>query len=315
MNNPAPAWRVPAIALGLAAALVLTAAAQRSADAPRAVAIIDSRSVTWDDLGPLLAEAAGGQVLDEVILVDAATKRAAAAGITLTPDMVQAERRLFIDSLANTGVSTDPDRAERLLAEVRRSRGLGEKRFQSLLERSALLRAIVRKAGDVTVTDDDIQQAYRIRYGPQRQARVIVTTSEREAQAALNRVKTNGEPFSDVAVEISTDASRTRGGLLGWVRTDDPGFPVALRVAIESLAAGEIAGPVALESGYAVVKVEEIREQAQPSIESVRDSLRREVESVRERAAIERLAVTLLEETRPRVTVFDRSLDTAWQPR
>ncbi len=298
---------------------VLAGLAQDAGNVGKPVAMIDHRSLSWEELGPLLAEAAGGQVLDEVVLSDAVAKKAAEQGITLTPSMVEAERRLFTESLAATGVSTDPDRAERLLAEVRRSRGLGEQRFKSLLERSALLRAMVRAGGEVSVTDDDLQQAYRIRYGPQRRVRIILAATERDAQAALDRV--NGahgeaaESFSDVAVEFSTDASRTRGGLLGWVRTDDPAYPRALRLAVEALSPGQVAGPVVLENGFAVVKVEEVREEPQPSMESVRASLKDEVTAVRERAAMERLARVLLEEARGKVTVFDRALGKAWEQR
>ena len=65
----------------------------------------------------------------------------------------------------------------------------------------------------VQVTDEAVGRLYEIIHGPKRQARLMVLATLRAADAAIQRVR-SGEFFGDVAVEISTDSSASRGGLL-----------------------------------------------------------------------------------------------------
>jgi hypothetical protein len=291
------------------------------------IAMIEGRSVQWEELGPLLSEAAGAVVLEELVLHDQLKAECSRVGIAVSDADIESERRLYTETLV-TAAGVQADQAESLLREVRRTRGLGDLRFRQLLERNAMLRGVARSRGMVTITEEDITLAHRIKWGPQRKVRLILTTGERDALGVVRRLRevdappapgeapasTTPEKFAQVAADASIDvASRSRGGLVGWVRTEDPAYPVAIRRALDVLRPGQISDPISVEQGYAVVMVEDIREQSMPSLSSVKGDLEREVRQVRERAAMDRIAREFIDAAR--VTVFERSLGATWEAR
>lgn len=297
----------------------------------RPAAMIDGRSVDSTEYRAMLAESAGGVVFEELILESSLRRAMQEAGQTLTPAMVNAERTQLSESLARATRAT-PEDGERLIESVRRNRGLGQVRFQKLLERNAMLRVLVRKQGDArveTVTEDDIKQAYAIKYGPRVRARLMLLRSLDSATKALARVQTTaaspGEPFGEVASQVSVDPTSARGGLMDPISVADPNYPVAVRRAIENLAVGAVTQPIAVswpsannlppEQGYAILKIEEQIAATGPDIASVHDDLRKEIQMVRERAAMDFLAKSLIEQGTLKSTIFDPSLDWSWSQR
>lgn len=293
--------------------------------------MIDGRSVDSTEYRAMLAESAGGVIFEELILESSLRRAMQEAGQTLTPAMVNAERTQLSESLARATRAT-PEDGERLIESVRRNRGLGQVRFQKLLERNAMLRLLVRQQGDArveTVTEDDIKQAYAIKYGPRVRARLMLLRSLDSATKALARVQTtasgSGEPFGEVASQVSVDPTSARGGLMDPISIADPNYPVAVRRAIESLAVGAVTQPISVswpsannlppEQGYAILKVEEQIAATGPDIASVRDDLRKEIQMVRERAAMDFLAKSLIEQGTLKSTIFDPSLDWSWSQR
>ena len=108
----------------------------------KAVAFVEGRPITVNDLQPAVYEAAGGQILAEMVLDRRIERRLAERGITLTGSQITAEK----DVLLKTLDAGNEDQATRLLRELRRRRGLGDQRFEQLLKRNAGLRALVAAA-------------------------------------------------------------------------------------------------------------------------------------------------------------------------
>ena len=169
----------------------------------RPAALVEGRIVDWGELKPLLNEAAGADVLVEVILDRMLVPELDDAGILISAQDLDAERALFYNTL-----SEDPDVAARLARQVRARQGLGRRRLEKLLWRNAALRALVRDR--VEINDEVIGRMYEIIHGPKRQPRLIVVPTLNDAQGAINRVDA-GELFADVAVDVSTDTSAARG--------------------------------------------------------------------------------------------------------
>lgn len=222
----------------------------------------------------MLSEAAGGVVVQELVLERALEVAMQGEGLALSPTMIDAERALLAESLAGaTGLS--PNEGDRLIEQVRRNRGLGPVRFEKLLKRNAMLRALVRAGVDATgsrgpagatmgaaaggggpasVTDDDIARAYAIKYGPRVQARLILVRSMDLAVRTLERVRpraagAQAEAFGEVASEVSIDPSSQAGGRLAPVSVADPTYPEAVRRAFETLQPGEISDVLAVTWG------------------------------------------------------------------
>src|SRR5207245_1937673 len=119
----------------------------------------------------LLAEASGGMILEEITLERLLERETRLRGFALEAGSADAEKDLLMQSLILSAVIPPAQGAE-LLDKVRKSRGLGERRFVSLLRRNAMLRRLVRD--DVSVSAEDVRQAYEIRYGVKYRARLML---------------------------------------------------------------------------------------------------------------------------------------------
>ncbi|MBY0310877.1 MAG: peptidylprolyl isomerase [Phycisphaerales bacterium] len=296
-------------------------ATQPKDEKPRVVALVGERALTWSDLGPELAEAAGAQVLEEhalkLILEETCRKR----GVSISAEAIKAERRLLAE-LLSASADVAPDDAERLIASVRASRGLGEKRFASLLERNAALRAIVRKDAPVVITEEDIETAYALKFGERFRARLILVPTLAQAQQAMARLNA-GESFADVAAQVSIDPSSSRGGTLDPFSPSDARYPVAVRRALGALKDGANSPPIAVTwgesttpaSGFAIVRREGTTLPAGtvPTKEDAKPALEREIRTVRERAQMDKLARELLRGSG--ISAMDPSLNWSWTRR
>jgi len=270
----------------------------------RALAYVGGAPVHWQDLQAGLIEANGGQVLAEVILERMLAQRLAKQGAVITPQQIEAEKTLLIETLGGE----DPDQSHRLLQALRQQRGLGSARFAQLLVRNAGLRLLVQD--DVEISNAAIDQAYQFEYGPRYEARLIVAESLQEAADMVHRAR-QGESFIDLAIAHSTDLSRAQGGLIGPISPVDSTYPQAVRTTLLSLEPGEVADPVALDAGFAVLRLERKIQGQDVVLDDVKDALAQRVRRRVERMLMQRLARTMLGEAD--VIVLDPRLHATWQ--
>lgn len=303
--------------LGMACLGIVAGAARVAPEPQKPVAIVGQRQIFASDLHESLLEAVGGQVLEELALGAMVRDACDKKGIAIGPDQVKAERTLLAEQLTAASGTSATD-AELLIAQVRRTRGLGDARFTALLQRNAGLRALVRKRdGVIPVSDDDLLTAYGLKYGPRVQGRIIVTSTREAAERAAARVR-DGEPFARVAVEMSTDASASQGGLLRPMHTADVNVPVIVRRTLGGLKAGQVSDIVSLpnENGVTAFAVLALESEVPanpmaPTMDAARSQLEQEIRVVRERAKMESLGRELSRGAG--VIVMDRSLDWSWR--
>ncbi|MHC5022836.1 MAG: peptidylprolyl isomerase [Planctomycetota bacterium] len=268
----------------------------------RPAALVAGRAVTWGDLRPALNEIGGATALRDYILDRQLEAEIQRTGVIVTEADAAAEQRLLLDTL-----DVDPDRALRLLDQLRTRQGLGPQRYALLLRRNAMLRALVRD--QVTVSSASIDRMYEILHGARRQARLILVPSLSDARAVIDRLDA-GEPFAEIAVETSTDASAPRGGLLAPIARDDPTYPNAIRRTLWTLEPGAVSSPILVDGGYAVIQL--AREVPWDGTEKqvVRPQLERAVRQSQERLLMDELARRLLRDVS--VTIFDDALQESW---
>lgn len=284
----------------------------RSTTPPRPLAIIDGRPITLEQLRPALLEAAGATILEEAFLDDLLARETAARSLTITREQIDAERTLLLETFSGSGLARSDDEAARLLQSIRASRGLGDTRFASLLRRNATLRALV--APNISISEANIDHARELRFGERRRARLIVTPTANAATQALARLN-NGEDFSTLAAEVSNDRSADRGGILEPINPADPEYPSAIRSALRSLQPGAISQPIAIEQGFAILRLDEIIPASTPPAnpESIRPLLERDVRTQQERILMNQLARRLLDGAS--ISIMDRAPDEAWKSR
>jgi hypothetical protein len=271
----------------------------------RPVAIINGRRVDWGEIKAHLTEAVGGTIIREYALDRRLEEEIRDAGITITADTLAAERRTMLRML-----SDDPDQAIRLLQELRARQGLGSRRFEALLRRNASLRALVRD--QVEITESQIHQMYDVMYGARRQARLITLPTLREARSVIERIE-QGEFFGEVAVDVSTDASAPRGGLLEPIARLDPSYPEALRQALWSMQPGDVSSPILVDEQYAVMQFVSEFAGEELELETVRHDLEQRVRLNQERSLMDRLARHLL--VNSSFNLLDDALKESWEMR
>lgn len=273
--------------------------------------VIDGSSIPWSSLRTGMAELGGVVVLEEFVLDRALEREAARRGITVDAGAVAAEERALLDELE---VSAGANRME-VLEGVRRSRGLGPTRYEALLRRNALLRAMVR---DVAApATEEIELARRLSFGETKRVRLFVAGSESAASAvrqavAASPVEQRAWAMADRAVAGSEHPSAARGGLIERFHPEDPAYPGLLGNAVRGLEPGGVSGVLATASGFAVVLVEGVNPARAATAEEMA-RVERRVRQRKERLAMESLARELI--NRSRVSPVDPDLARAWRGR
>lgn len=279
-------------------------------DDGRPPALVDGTPVRWGELRSRLGEAAGAAALEEIALERMLRREIRRAGIEIEQADLERERDLLLRSFEQSGAADESIDGGRLLMEVRRARGLGPERFESLLWRNAALRALVRD--EVEIDAERIERTGALLYGPRYRVRIITAETLGEASAALKDLR-SGAPFGQVAAERSTDASAARGGVIEPISPADPAYPAALRTALGRLTPGEVSSPIAIEGGYALLILDAVIEGEDFDPDSARADLEQRARLAEERVLMQRRASRLLRSAG--VTVFDPSLDWSWRRR
>jgi foldase protein PrsA len=266
------------------------------------IAYVASQPITTQTLLTRLIQNNGGETLTEVVLDQMLQRRLAEQGLLISQDQIDAERRLLLEEL-----SPDPDQAVRLMKELQRSRGITQARFRQTLWRNAAMRAIVRPA--IQIQPQMLQQAFEMEYGELLEARIITTATLREIQEVQSQLR-NGGTFGDLAIRYSTDPSRDRGGLLEPLSHADPSYPAAIRNTLVSLEPGQVSPPVAIENGFAILKLERKIVGENVKFDDVKDTLTSRVQRQQEQIQMRQLARTLLSQAE--VVVLDPTLKEGW---
>lgn len=276
-----------------------------------AAVVIDGSTIPWSALRGALAELGGAVVLEELALDRALDREAARRGISAGEAEIAAEERALLDELE---VAAGTNRME-VLEGVRRSRGLGPARYEALLRRNALLRAMVRD--EAVPSAAEVELSRRLAFGETRRVRLFVAGSESAASGMRQAVA--GAPveqrswvFADRAVAGSEHPSAARGGLIERFHPEDPAYPGLLGNAARQLEPGGVTTVLATASGFAVVLVEQINPGREATAEEMA-RVERRVRQRKERLAMESLARELI--NRSRVSPVDPDLARAWQGR
>jgi peptidyl-prolyl cis-trans isomerase C len=202
----------------------------------------------------------------------------------ITEDLI--ETRLFAIEAEARGLDKDPEvkhrldiARERILANV-----LNENIAATALKESAIERMYR-------------EQVKLLKTGQQVRISHILFDSKEAALAAKRRLD-QGEMFVALAYELSRDRqSAPDGGDLGFSSLE--ALPDSIRQVVASTDVGKVGGPVKTAEGWHLIKVDEKRDTAPPSLESMRpkivqwlmfDEQRRVVEKLKAAARIARLS-------------------------
>lgn len=103
---------------------------------------------------------------------------------------------------------------------------------------------------------------------------MVVKTPE-EAKAALDALRTGKRGFAALAVEKSIGQNAELGGALGWQSAQT--LPAAVLGVVRKLKPGQVAGPIALDTGYAIVQLLAERETPKPTLEALKPQIEQQL--------------------------------------
>ena len=275
------------------------------------MAYVNGRPVPASAFYQQLIEAAGGVTLREWTLDVMIERGLDRDGLTLGVDDFAKERRYFMQTILPDGDVDTPegaDQAERVLEKVLVRRGLTAARFEAMLKRYAGLRKLVE--GQIEVTDAAVAQAYAFEFGEKSEARIIVVDSLAMARRIRDQA-TGDASFIDLALQHSTDPSRTQGGYIGELSAADPTLPATIRKALVSLDAGDISAPLPIEGGFAILSIDKKKQAEDVVIDDVKDRLVDQVRRALERQQMQTLAASLLDDAR--LDILDPALRRSWE--
>lgn len=286
----------------------------REPDPARPVLLIEGRAISREAVWPLLAEYAGAEIVQEIVLDHAVARELARAGLSVTEEDIESERTRLTTRL---GEGMDPEGAAELSRIVLENRGLGPERLRGLLSRNAGLRKLIGEEAEPA--PETVELAHRVRYGPRKEARIIATNTMASAQSIVSAIERRADEigllaaFAEVATSRSTDRTAPQGGSLGAISPEDPGLPVAVRSVLRDTEIMTISPIVAMDAGFAVLLIERDVAPEDVTLESVYEELEADVRERRERLAMETRGRQLLEEYAP--SVLDGSLRWSWDRR
>jgi peptidyl-prolyl cis-trans isomerase C len=198
------------------------------------------------------------------------------------------DQRLLASEAVKRRLDKDPVAQRRLAAA--RDRVLGD----------MLVESVVSDA----VNDNAVRGLYQeqlklAKRSEEIHARQIVVASAADAEA-VRKLLATGASFEALAMEKSTDAAtRFNGGDLGYFTIDV--MPESYDAALKSAKPGQIVGPVPVDGGFALVKVEDRRVEQPITLEAARpqivrfltyDQIRDLLEKLRGRSKVEVMVKT-----------------------
>jgi foldase protein PrsA len=201
----------------------------------------------------------------------AVSEEARSSGIDVTDEELEQELKLM-----KQGYEDDEQFYEAMDEQLgmNREEVRSDARYRLLLEKLSIR--------DITVTQseiDDYLEQHREQFQPRAEyqwAQIVVQTSE-QANGLLARLA-EGEDFAELARSYSMDEFTAEdGGDVGWVEAEDPFEPPAVMEAISTMQTGTITGPIPVDQGYVIVRLDGKKEIQTKTEEEVQREVRRQL--------------------------------------
>jgi len=170
------------------------------------------------------------------------------------------DQKLLATEASRQGLDKDPVVRRRLQAA--HDKLLGDVLVESVVDKAvndAAIRALYDEQQRLSKTTEELR------------ARQIVAPTEQDAEA-IKKLLASGAAFEALAMQRSIDsATRFNGGDLGYFTLD--AMPEAYGVALKTAKIGDTVGPFKIDSGYALVHVEDRRPEKPISLEEARPQI------------------------------------------
>jgi parvulin-like peptidyl-prolyl isomerase len=215
-------------------------------DKPMIVATVNGQDVNRNDLGKECLAHFGAEVLESLVNKQLIAEHCRLKNIAVTQQEVDEEIKRMAEKF---GLPKD-----QLLKMLKEERGISPAQYANEIVWPTI--ALRKLAADrLTVTKQDLQEAWEMLYGPAVQTRLIACNSREEAEKVRALAVANPDDFGNLAKVHSVDPnSASAKGLIQPIRKHQ-GDPNLERIAF-ALRKDEISEVIAVGSQYVILKCE-----------------------------------------------------------
>lgn len=253
------------------------------------MAVVNGRDINRAQLSHACVERFGQEVLESLVNKRLILHHCRNRGIEITPEEINAE----IDRMAQRFKLG----REQWLDLLERERGINREEYaRDILWPTLALRKLA--ADQLTVSEQELQEAHEMRYGPAVRARLIVVSNREQAEQLHRQLVARPDEFARLAMDYSEDLnSASIGGLIQPIRRH-MGDPRIEQTAF-SLRPGDISPIIGVAEQFAILKCEEHQPRANVPLEQVRTEL---IEQIQE-SKLREVAAQKFEELQASATV------------
>ncbi|WP_337103176.1 peptidylprolyl isomerase [Paenibacillus sp. YIM B09110] len=240
-------------------------------DMGQVVATVDGEPITMAELQAELQKQYGDEVLRTMMLHKAIELEAAQSNLTVSSQEQTRELELMAE-----GYESEAEFYEVMQEQLGYTQDqlLKDVRYRLLMEK-----IVVRS---IDVTEHEVEQyisEHPEEFAPKEQLHLqwILTENEQQADEVLERL-TEGEDFVTMARTYSLDSFTAEdGGDLGLIDADDPFYDSEMMDTASRLQIAEMAGPIAVDGGFAIIRLVERRMTTSMTESRLKDTVRKQL--------------------------------------
>ncbi|MFE8697248.1 peptidylprolyl isomerase [Cytobacillus sp. FJAT-53684] len=230
----------------------------------KSVASVNGEKISEKELNELLVSQYGSEALDSLITEKIISQEKKKEKIKISEEELDAEMTTYMESYGGEDAFKD------ILASSGVEMSAVEKNIENYLVTKKLLEP------RIAVTDEEMKEYFEenkdsYAQAEQVQASHILVEDEAIAKEVRKKLE-DGQDFSELAAEYSTDASNSgSGGELGYFARGE--MVSEFEDVAFSLEVGKISDPVKTEHGYHIIKVTDKKEAKEAVFEDVKEDI------------------------------------------
>ena len=264
-----------------------------NADPKAVVARVNDAPITVGDIYRPMMEAHGLQFMLHLAQLELARQKGRALGLTVTPQDIAAEKQRTQEAAFKDMVNVDnvpgsdqeksayaQKEYDRMLDKLLEMQHISKPEFALGMETGTWLHKIAEVQVKDKVSDKDVEEAFKIKYGEKVKVRHIELRNMREVAEALRRLSDEKQSFDDVAKAMSLDEkTKNFGGSLRPFSRAERLWPAEFKDAAFALEnPGDRSAPISIGETIHILQLDaKIPPNAAVKLENHKESLRTEL--------------------------------------